>query len=231
MAAAEPHSRSGSAGAYPHPRRAQQGAVAGGDEADPRPLRRGRRSKGRRVAGTKAASTRSPISRKPIRCRCFPMRSASSRKDASICCPMPAWCSTPSGRRTNCARPRSSAPRRIRPMSPSSASARTSRPAASGPASMPASIPGDITATEAPLLVRSLLSAGLDTTVNGIGAAIYCLARFPGPDGATAPRSVAGAQRVRGSGPVREPGADVLPHHHARGRDRRQHGSARARRS
>jgi cytochrome P450 len=28
-------------------------------------------------------------------------------------------------------------------------------------------------------LVRSLLSAGIDTTVNGIGAAIYCLARFP----------------------------------------------------
>ena len=38
---------------------------------------------------------------------------------------------------------------------------------------------GDITATEAPLLVRSLLSAGLDTTVYGLGAAIYCLARFP----------------------------------------------------
>src|SRR6202795_3401189 len=38
---------------------------------------------------------------------------------------------------------------------------------------------GAITATEAPLLVRSLLSAGLDTTVYGIGAAIYCLARFP----------------------------------------------------
>ena len=29
------------------------------------------------------------------------------------------------------------------------------------------------------MLVRSLLSAGIDTTVNGIGAAIYCLARFP----------------------------------------------------
>ncbi len=27
--------------------------------------------------------------------------------------------------------------------------------------------------------MRSLLSAGLDTTVNGLGAAIYCLARFP----------------------------------------------------
>jgi 4-methoxybenzoate monooxygenase (O-demethylating) len=38
---------------------------------------------------------------------------------------------------------------------------------------------GDITHAEAPLLVRSLLSAGIDTTVNGIGAAIYCLARFP----------------------------------------------------
>src|SRR3954447_14432373 len=38
---------------------------------------------------------------------------------------------------------------------------------------------GEITEAEAPLLVRSLLSAGLDTTVYGIGAAIYCLARFP----------------------------------------------------
>ena len=38
---------------------------------------------------------------------------------------------------------------------------------------------GVITPEEAPLLVRSLLSAGIDTTVNGIGAAIYCLARFP----------------------------------------------------
>ncbi|MCG2628109.1 MULTISPECIES: cytochrome P450 [Bradyrhizobium] len=38
---------------------------------------------------------------------------------------------------------------------------------------------GEITSDEAPLLVRSLLSAGLDTTVYGIGAALYCLARFP----------------------------------------------------
>jgi cytochrome P450 len=38
---------------------------------------------------------------------------------------------------------------------------------------------GEITHDEAPLLVRSLLSAGIDTTVNGIGAAVYCLARFP----------------------------------------------------
>lgn len=32
---------------------------------------------------------------------------------------------------------------------------------------------------EAPLLVRSLLAAGLDTTVNGISALIYCLAAHP----------------------------------------------------
>ena len=38
---------------------------------------------------------------------------------------------------------------------------------------------GEITHDEAPLLVRSLLSAGLDTTVYGIGAAVYCLARYP----------------------------------------------------
>ena len=53
---------------------------------------------------------------------------------------MQASCSTPSGRRTSCARMPSSARRRIRPMSPNNASATTSRPAASAPASMPASI-------------------------------------------------------------------------------------------
>lgn len=39
---------------------------------------------------------------------------------------------------------------------------------------------GEITPEEAVLLCRSLLTAGLDTTVNGIGAALYCLARSPG---------------------------------------------------
>jgi hypothetical protein len=39
---------------------------------------------------------------------------------------------------------------------------------------------GEISAEEARLLVRSLLSAGIDTTVNALGSAIYCLARFPG---------------------------------------------------
>jgi cytochrome P450 len=38
---------------------------------------------------------------------------------------------------------------------------------------------GEIAPEEAPMLVRSLLSAGLDTTVSAFGAAIYCLGRFP----------------------------------------------------
>jgi cytochrome P450 len=39
---------------------------------------------------------------------------------------------------------------------------------------------GEITADQAPLLVRSLLSAGLDTTIYGLGNALYCLATNPG---------------------------------------------------
>jgi 4-methoxybenzoate monooxygenase (O-demethylating) len=38
---------------------------------------------------------------------------------------------------------------------------------------------GEFTREEAPLLVRSLLSAGLDTTVHSLGAAAWCLAREP----------------------------------------------------
>jgi 4-methoxybenzoate monooxygenase (O-demethylating) len=39
---------------------------------------------------------------------------------------------------------------------------------------------GEVTEKEAALLVRSLLTAGLDTTVASIGAALHCLARAPG---------------------------------------------------
>ena len=38
---------------------------------------------------------------------------------------------------------------------------------------------GEITHEEATMLVRSFLSAGVDTTVNGIGNAIYCFGQFP----------------------------------------------------
>ncbi|HEY1797043.1 MAG TPA: cytochrome P450 [Stellaceae bacterium] len=39
---------------------------------------------------------------------------------------------------------------------------------------------GELTEEETPVVARSLLTAGVDTTVSGIGAAVYCLARFPG---------------------------------------------------
>ncbi len=39
---------------------------------------------------------------------------------------------------------------------------------------------GEISHTEAPMLVRSFLSAGVDTTVSGIGNALLCLAQHPG---------------------------------------------------
>jgi 4-methoxybenzoate monooxygenase (O-demethylating) len=38
---------------------------------------------------------------------------------------------------------------------------------------------GEITEEEAHKLVRAMLTAGVDTTVNGIGAALYAMARFP----------------------------------------------------
>ncbi|HQT75927.1 MAG: cytochrome [Rhodospirillales bacterium 20-64-7] len=38
---------------------------------------------------------------------------------------------------------------------------------------------GTFTRAEAEVLVRSLLTAGVDTTVNGLCAAVYCLARWP----------------------------------------------------
>jgi 4-methoxybenzoate monooxygenase (O-demethylating) len=38
---------------------------------------------------------------------------------------------------------------------------------------------GEITAEEAPILVRALLTAGLDTTVNGLANAIYAFTRHP----------------------------------------------------
>jgi hypothetical protein len=38
---------------------------------------------------------------------------------------------------------------------------------------------GEVSELEAGMLVRSLLSAGVDTTINGLGNALYCFARFP----------------------------------------------------
>jgi 4-methoxybenzoate monooxygenase (O-demethylating) len=42
-----------------------------------------------------------------------------------------------------------------------------------------ASDTGELSEEEAPIVARSLLTAGVDTTVSSIGAAVYCLARSP----------------------------------------------------
>jgi 4-methoxybenzoate monooxygenase (O-demethylating) len=52
-------------------------------------------------------------------------------------------------------------------------------PGGFGAAIHAASDTGELTEEEAPVVARSLLTAGVDTTVSGIGAAVYCLARFP----------------------------------------------------
>ncbi|WP_245607846.1 hypothetical protein [Streptomyces hokutonensis] len=38
---------------------------------------------------------------------------------------------------------------------------------------------GDLTRAQAPLVVRSLLTAGIDTTVHGPAACLYAFARHP----------------------------------------------------
>src|ERR1700752_3010239 len=38
---------------------------------------------------------------------------------------------------------------------------------------------GELTEAEAGMLVRSFLSAGVDTTVYGLGNALYCFAKYP----------------------------------------------------
>jgi 4-methoxybenzoate monooxygenase (O-demethylating) len=48
-----------------------------------------------------------------------------------------------------------------------------------GAAIWAASDRGDITPAQAPLIVRSLLTAGVDTTVHGLGACLYALASNP----------------------------------------------------
>jgi cytochrome P450 len=54
------------------------------------------------------------------------------------------------------------------------------RPNGFGDQSYQAADAGEITHEQAPLLVRSFLSAGVDTTINGLGNALYALASHPG---------------------------------------------------
>ncbi len=53
------------------------------------------------------------------------------------------------------------------------------RPGGMGEQIYQAADAGEITHEQAPMLVRSFLSAGVDTTINGIGNALYALAQHP----------------------------------------------------
>ena len=98
---------------------------------------------------------------------------------ASTSCPTATTCSTPSARATTSSR-------RARPHVAEHAAwvnAQCAREALAddgfGAAIWAAADRGDITAEQAPLVVRSLLSAGVDTTVHGLGAVLRALATHP----------------------------------------------------
>ena len=94
-----------------------------------------------------------------------------------------------------------------------SACARCSPTTGSAPQIWAAADRGDITPEQAPLVVRSLLSAGVDTTVHGLGAVLYAFATHPEPVATgCASDPHAGAGRVRRGGALGVAGADVLPH-------------------
>ena len=79
---------------------------------------------------------------------------------------------------------------------------------------------GAVSHDEAALLVRSLLTAGVDTTVIGLGCALDCLARDPAQwQLLRQDPSLAGA--LRGDVALRVTGPDVFPHDHPRRRSGR----------
>ena len=102
MAPAEHSSSRRPAPPWPHPRRAEPGAVADRDERIARALHCGGRARVDALLAKRSFDA-IEISRKPIRSRIFPDALGLRRRGASISCPMQAWCSMHSGRRTSCA--------------------------------------------------------------------------------------------------------------------------------
>jgi 4-methoxybenzoate monooxygenase (O-demethylating) len=82
---------------------------------------------------------------------------------------------------------------------------------------------GEIDAEEAAILVRALLTAGLDTTVNGLGNALYLRFRYiSGPVAALSRAGRFTQIRVRRGDPLGIAGADLLQDDDTPGRDRGQ---------
>ena len=102
-----------------------------------------------------------------------------SKKAASICCPMRRRCSTCSAPTTSYAGRRSRRWRRT--SSEITAQCKREALADNGIGAMihAGADASEVTRQEAELLVRSLLSAGFDTTVHGLGAAMRSLAENP----------------------------------------------------
>ena len=229
VAAAQP-----AAGGRPAPaRRPAAGAAEGAQppvaaEAAGRLARR-RRGAGRRGAGRRAwSSTASGAWRTRSRCGCSRTPSASARTAGRTCCPTGTTPSTRSGRPTTWSPRARPAWRSCRPGSPPSAGAEALAPEGFGADIWAASDRGDITPEQAPLIVRSLLTAGVDTTVHGISAVLYAFATNPDQWQRLRAEPGAGPGRVRRGGALGVAGADVLPHRDHRrpgGRPRRARGT------
>jgi len=97
----------------------------------------------------------------------------------TISCPMGIWCSIPSGRRMSCFHAAAKRAQEVFPWVEAEALRRHLKPGGFGMILYQCADAGEITEDEAHKLVRSMLTAGVDTTVNGIGAALYALARYP----------------------------------------------------
>ena len=147
--------------------------------------------------------------------RVFPTPSACARTAARTCSPTATTPSTRSGRRTTWSR----AARTHRRTSAWIA-AQCAREALAevgfGADIWAAADRGDVTPELAPLMVRSLLTAGVDTTVHGHQRRPPCVRRAARPVGPAASRALVRPCGVRRGDQARVTRADLLPNgHHA----------------
>ena len=160
-----------------NPCRAEQGIVADGHEAGPRGFAAAAAVKVDELLARKSFDAIADLA-EAYPMSVFPDAMGLKQEGRENLLPYAGLVFNAFGPPTSCARTPSSARRRIRPMSPNNASATTSRLAASAPASTPASTRRHHRGRGAAAGALAAVG-GIDTTVNGIGAAIYCLARFP----------------------------------------------------
>ena len=179
LAPAEPHSGGRPSAAYPQPHRAQPRAVGQGDGGPARRLQgRGRTARGglvgrRRVDAIADIAEAYPLS-------VFPRAVGLGPEGLENLLPYGTMVFNAFGPRNAHFEASMRGPPRWSAGSTRIARARTLSPDGLGATIWAAVDTGEISAQEAPLLVRSLLSAGLDTTIIGIGNGLYALAANPG---------------------------------------------------